>query len=166
MIGALRAWCRTAAALPVGLLVLGCTAADVNHEPPTLEFLSSEQTRALSLPFSDAVRVGDVLYLSGQVGNVPGTLTLASGGIQGETRQTLENIRSILERNGSSMERVFKCTVFLADIADWPAFNEVYVQFFPQNPPARSALGANGLAIGARVEVECMALVGESAGVN
>ena len=166
MIGARMVWCCTAAVLTAGLLILGCTATETNHEPPTLEFLSSEQTKALSLPFSDAVRVGDVLYLSGQVGNVPGTLTLASGGIQGETRQTLENIRSILERNGSSMERVFKCTVFLADIADWPAFNEVYVEFFPRNPPARSALGANGLAIGARVEVECMALVGSATAPN
>lgn len=166
MIGAQRAWSCTAAAVMAGLPIVGCTAVDANHQPPTLEFLSSEQTKALSLPFSDAVRVGDVLYLSGQVGNVPGTLTLASGGIQGEARQTLENIRSILERNGSSMERVFKCTVFLADIADWPAFNDVYVQFFPENPPARSALGANGLAIGARVEVECMALVGSATPMN
>ncbi|NNG16307.1 MAG: RidA family protein, partial [Gemmatimonadales bacterium] len=71
----------------------------------------------------------------------------------------LENIRTILTRNGSSMARVVKCTVFLADIADWPAFNQVYIQFFPQNPPARSALGASGLALGAKVEIECIALV-------
>jgi reactive intermediate/imine deaminase len=124
------------------------------------EFLSSDATRSLSLPFSDAVRVGDVLYLSGQIGNLPGTLDLAPGGIRGEARQTLENIRSILVRNGSSLGRVVKCTVFLADIADWPAFNEVYVTYFRANPPARSALGAGGLALGARVEVECIALVG------
>jgi reactive intermediate/imine deaminase len=100
-----------------------------------------------------------MLYLSGQVGNLPGTLDLVPGGIAAEAEQTLENIRSILTRNGSSLERVVKCTVFLADIADWPAFNQVYVEFFTQNPPARSALAASGLALGARVEVECMALV-------
>lgn len=139
------------------LLLLSCTATPPASEP---EFLSSPQTKALSLPFSDAVRVGNVLYLSGQVGNVPGTLELAPGGIRAEARQALENVRSILARNGSGLERVVKCTVFLADIGDWPAFNEVYVEFFRENPPARSALGANGLAVGARVEVECIAVVG------
>jgi reactive intermediate/imine deaminase len=142
-------------------VVLACTAAP----PPDraeAEFLSSQETRALNLPFSDAVRVGDVLYLSGQVGNLPGTLELVPGGIAAEAHQALENIRSILTRNGSNLERVVKCTVFLANIGDWPAFNQVYVRFFPENPPARSALGANGLAVGAKVEVECIALAGET----
>ena len=111
----------------------------------------------LNLPFSDAVRVGDMLYLSGQVGNLPGTLQLADGGIAGETRQTMENIKASLEKYGSSLDEVVKCTVFLADIAEWGAMNEVYRTYFPTNPPARSALGANGLALGARVEIECLA---------
>ena len=76
-----------------------------------------------------------------------------------ETRRTLENIKAILERHGSSLNHVMKCTVFLADIKDWPAFNEVYREFFKTNLPARSALGANGLAFGARVELECIAFV-------
>jgi reactive intermediate/imine deaminase len=97
--------------------------------------------------------------VSGQIGNVPGTLALVPGGIGPEARQALENIRSILLRNGSSMAAVAKCTVFLADMTEWSAFNEVYVEFFPAPPPARSALGANGLALGARVEVECIASV-------
>ena len=111
----------------------------------------------LNLPFSDAVRVGDMLYLSGQVGNLPGTLQLAEGGIAGETRQTMENIKASLEKYGSSLDEVVKCTVFLADIAEWGAMNEVYRSYFPTDPPARSALGANGLALGARVEIECLA---------
>jgi len=110
-----------------------------------------------SLPFSEAVRVGDVLYLSGQVGLVPGSLDLASGGIEAEAAQTLDNIQAVLERHGASMEDVFKCTVFLADIAEWPAFNEVYRRYFSAPYPARSALAASGLALGARVEVECLA---------
>ena len=112
------------------------------------------------LPFSSAVRVGDLLFLSGQIGNVPGSRGLAPGGIQPETRQTLENIKAVLEHAGSSMDRVVKCTVFLADMAEWPAMNEVYRTFFPKDPPARSAMGVNGLALGARVEIECIALAG------
>jgi len=111
----------------------------------------------MQLPFSDAVRVGNMLYLSGKIGNIPGTRDLAEGGIAGETRQALENIKASLEKHGSSMSEVVKCTVFLADIAEWGAMNEVYVTFFPENPPARSALGASGLALNSRVEIECFA---------
>jgi len=109
------------------------------------------------MPFSDAVRVGNMLYLSGKIGNIPGTSQLAEGGIAGETRQTLENIKASLEKYGSSMSEVVKCTVFLADIAEWGAMNEVYVTYFAENPPARSALGASGLALNSRVEIECFA---------
>ena len=112
------------------------------------------------LPFSEAVRVGDMLYLSGQIGNRPGTLELVPGGIRAEARQTMENIRAVLERHGSSLERVVKCTVMIDDIAEWGAFNEVYVEFFPGPRPARSAFGADGLALGAAVEVECWATAG------
>jgi 2-iminobutanoate/2-iminopropanoate deaminase len=106
------------------------------------------------------VRVDDLLFVSGQIGNLPGTLDLAPGGIQAETTQALENIAAILERNGSSLARVAKCTVFLLDMAEWPALNEIWAEYFP-NKPARSALGASGLAKGARVEIECIAAVGE-----
>jgi reactive intermediate/imine deaminase len=102
-----------------------------------------------------------MLYLSGQIGNIPGTLELPPGGIAPETRQALENIRALLERIGSSMDRVVKCTVFLADIGEWGEMNKVYTTFFPKAPPARSALGTSGLALGARVEIECIATVGE-----
>lgn len=111
----------------------------------------------MQLPFSDAVKVGDMLYLSGKIGNLPGTSQLAEGGIAGETRQTLENIKASLEKYGSSLDEVVKCTVFLADIAEWGAMNEVYKTYFPSEPPARSALGTSGLALGARVEIECFA---------
>lgn len=114
----------------------------------------------MKLPFSDAVRVGHMLYLSGKIGNIPGTRNLADGGIQGETRQALENIRASLEKYGSSLGEVVKCTVFLADIDEWAAMNEVYMEFFPVDPPARSALGSSGLALNSRVEIECLATVG------
>jgi 2-iminobutanoate/2-iminopropanoate deaminase len=77
-----------------------------------------------------------------------------------ETRQTLENIKRVLEHAGSSMDRVVKCTVFLQDIADYAAMNEVYATFFPEDPPARSTVAGSGLALGARVEIECMAVAG------
>lgn len=115
----------------------------------------------MQLPFSDAVRVGNMLYLSGKLGNFPGTRDLAPGGIAGETRQTLENIKASLEKHGSSLREVVKCTVFLADIAEWAAMNEVYMEYFPVDPPARSALGSSGLALGARVEIECLATVSD-----
>ena len=138
----------TAAALVASLAAAG--DLEVEHYSANPE---------MQLPFSDAVRVGHMLYLSGKIGNVPGTAQLAEGGIQGETRQTLENIKASLEKYGSSMGQVVKCTVFLADIAEWGAMNEIYVQYFPVDPPARSALGSSGLALGARVEIECLATV-------
>jgi reactive intermediate/imine deaminase len=102
-----------------------------------------------------------MLYLSGQIGTMPGTMDLVPGGIREETRQTLENIRGILERHGSSLERVVKCTAFLADIGEWAEMNEVYTSFFTGELPARSALAASGLALGARIEMECMAAAGD-----
>jgi len=116
-------------------------------------------TGGAPLPFCEAVRLGDTLYVSGQIGIRPGSLTLAPGGIGPEARRALENMKAILERRGSSMDHVLKCTVFLADIGEWPAFNEVYRESFKANRPARSALAASGLALGARVEVECIAFV-------
>ena len=123
-----------------------------------IEYLLMPGMEGMDLPFSSAVRVDNTLYVSGNLGNIPGTLNLAEGGIQGETRQTLENIQRVVEQFGSSMDRVVKCTVFLADMGEWGAMNEVYKTFFP-NPPARSALGVSGLALDARVEIECIAVV-------
>lgn len=111
------------------------------------------------LPFSEAVRVGHTLYLSGQLGFDYETSKLVEGGIAAETRQTMENIKATLEKHGSSLAEVVKCTVFLADINEWAAMNQVYVTYFPTNPPARSALGSSGLAMGARTEIECIATV-------
>jgi reactive intermediate/imine deaminase len=100
-----------------------------------------------------------MLYLSGQIGT-DSSFALVPGGIRAESRQTMENVRRVLERHGSSLDRVVKCTVMLADMSEWGAFNEVYVGYFRKDRlPARSALGANGLALGARVEVECWATV-------
>ncbi|MGH9902663.1 MAG: RidA family protein [Pyrinomonadaceae bacterium] len=125
--------------------------------PPRVEYLTGERQRPL--PFSDAVRVGHMLYLSGQIGTDI-SFALVPGGVKAETKQTMENIRRVLERSGSSFDQVVKCTVMLADMSEWGAVNEVYVTYFAKDRlPARSALGANGLALGARVEIECWATV-------
>lgn len=153
--------------LTLALAFLGACAdqPSVQAPPPVLEtrpeieYLQTPGAETMNLPFSAAVRVDDLLFLSGAIGIDPDTGQLPPGGIQPETRQTLENIRASVQRFGSSMDRVVKCTVFLADMAEWGSMNEVYRTFFP-NPPARSALGASGLALGARVEIECIAVIG------
>jgi reactive intermediate/imine deaminase len=109
------------------------------------------------VPFSAAVRQGDVLYLSGQLGSLPGTRNLAAGGIRAEAEQTIRNIEAILVANGRSLQDLIRCTVMLADIGEWATFNEVWMAMLQKPYPARSAFGASGLALGARVEVECSA---------
>ncbi len=136
------------------------TEPPATDEAPAVEYYTSDETAAAGYPFADAVRVGDLLVLSGQVGVLPENFQLVEGGIEPETRQTLDNIGRILEAKGASFEDIVKCTVMLADIAEWPAFNVVYKEYFPSGRyPARSAFAASGLALGARVEVECWAAV-------
>lgn len=114
----------------------------------------------VGLPFSSATRVGNLLFLAGQIGNTPGTRQLADTGVAGQTRQAFENIKTVLAAAGSSLERVVKCTVFLTNIADYQTMNTVYATYFPKDPPARSTVAGSGLALGARVEIECIATVG------
>ena len=125
-----------------------------------MEFLNSGKVLPAGLPFSEAVRVGNVLYLSGQMGIVPGSTRLVGGGIREEAKQALMNIRTTLEAHGLTLRDVAKCTIMLADISEWQVFNDVYKGFFEPPYPVRTALGANGLALGARVEIECVAVVG------
>jgi reactive intermediate/imine deaminase len=145
------------ALLILAAVVLTACEVHVEHEPE-IEYFKAPGTENMNLPFSSAVRVDHTLYLSGALGYDREKGALVEGGIQPETRKTLENIAQTLETFGSSMDRVVKCTVFLADMAEWGAMNEVYTTFFP-NKPARSALGASGLALDARVEIECIAVV-------
>lgn len=140
-----------------GVVAMLATASSVAADKA--QFLNSPRALELDRPFSEAVRAGDFLFLSGQLGEDPATAKLAEGGIQAEARQTLVNVKRVLESNGASLSDVVKCTVFLVDIAEWPAFNTVYREFFHKPFPARSALAASGLALNARVELECIAYV-------
>ena len=127
-----------------------------------LEFISSPAVKAAKLPFSAAARVGDVLYLSGCLGNVPGKMELVPGGMEAEARQTMENIKNVLTENGLTFDHVFKATVMLADMSKWGDFNKVYVTYFKADRmPARSAFGVAALALGAQLEVEVMAYCGK-----
>ena len=110
----------------------------------------------MGYPYSESARVGNLLFLAGQIGE-DADGKLVTGGIQVEAEQMMLNIEAALSRRGLAMEHVVKCTVFLADIAEWGAFNEVYKKHFSHPYPARSALGASGLAVNARVEMECIA---------
>lgn len=147
----------------VGLLMIVIAAVSHLAEPALAdeagspEYLNSTEVFPPNLPFSEAVRVGNTLYLSGQIGIVPGTMELVAGGLEAETRQTMENIQTSLQANGYSMNDLVKCTIMLADISRWAAFNEIYTTWFDEQFPARSAFGANGLALGAQVEIECIA---------
>jgi len=151
-----------ALAAALALALSGCgeqrqtNTPDKEKSMAEVEHLSSEQFERMGLPFSEAVRVGDLLFLSGQIGTDAND-QLVAGGLPAEAEQMMKNIQSVVERYGSSMDRVVKCTVFLADIAEWPAFNEVYARYFPGKKPARSAFAASGLALNARVEMECIA---------
>jgi 2-iminobutanoate/2-iminopropanoate deaminase len=142
----------------MGLLLAATGCATATRAP---EFVpaagAAPSPGATPSPLSPAVRANGFLFLAGQLGR-DSTGQLVAGGIQPQTRQTLENIRRLLARTGSSMDRVVKCTVFMADMAEWGAMNEVYATFFtPGHFPARSAVGVAGLALNARVEIECIA---------
>lgn len=140
---------RALIALALGAAVAGCSSA--RNEP---EFLVAPE--AATRPFSPAVRASGLLFLAGKLGT-DSTGKLVSGGIQAETRQAMENIGAELRKSGSGFDRVLKCTVFLADMGEWAAMNEVYAPFFPAGKrPARTAVAVSGLAIDARVEIECI----------
>lgn len=140
--------------IPALLLASACETLPV--DAPVSSDLRYVTAGDGGFPFSTAVEADGWVFLSGALGTVPGT-GLVEGGIEPETRQTMDNIQATLEAEGLGWDRVVKCSVFLADIAEWPAFNEVYKTYFDDNFPARSALGASGLALGARVEIECIA---------
>src|SRR5207237_9967294 len=139
--------------LPLVLCVAAAAAACATAKTPRVEFLARPNSPG---PFSEAVRVDNLIFLSGVLGT-DSTGRLAAGGISAETKQALENVKAALERNGLSMDRVVKCTAMLADIAEWGAMNTEYAKYFPGPKPARSAFGASGLVRAGRIELECIA---------
>ena len=148
---------KSAIALAVSMVL---TSPAMAAQSPPVEHIGEPTINGQRLPFSEAVRVDAMLYLSGQIGNkADGTLP---AGIEAQARQAMDNIAAVLKRQGLGFGDVVKCTVMLDNMADWPAFNKVYVTYFPDGKfPARSAFGADGLAMGALLEVECWAYAGK-----
>ncbi len=110
-------------------------------------------------PYSQAVRIEDLVFTAGQIGLDPATMELVGGGIEAQTRQVLTNLKNVLEAAGSGLNYVVKTTVFLKDMADFAAMNAIYAEFFGENPPARSTVAVAALPKGALVEIECVALL-------
>jgi 2-iminobutanoate/2-iminopropanoate deaminase len=150
---------KIAAAIATGVLIM-TSPADAAPPRPAIEHYGKPMLNGQPLPFSEAVRVGDILYLSGQLGRGPdGKLP---EGIEAQTRQTLDNIGATLKLAGLGYGDIFHCTAMLSDMKLWPAFNSVYVTYFPEGKrPARSAFGASGLALGGLIELECQAYAGK-----
>jgi 2-iminobutanoate/2-iminopropanoate deaminase len=122
--------------------------------------ISTTNAPAAVGPYSQAVRIGDLVYTAGQIGIVPASGAIEGRTIDEQTHQVLRNLRAVLEAAGSGLEQVVKTTVFLADIKDFKAMNAVYATYFPAAPPARSAVQAAALPLGAMVEIEAIALAG------
>ena len=136
------------------LLATACTST----KPATAPSPQFPPSAGTARAFSPVVRANGFIFLAGQLGT-DSTVRLAPGGIAAETRQTMLNIKSLLERNGSSMDKVVRCLVLLADINDRPAMSDVYVTFFaPDKRPTRTAAGVSGLALNGKVEIECQAV--------
>ncbi len=139
------------------ILIMASILPSQNTIASSIEVLGADKTKELNLPFSEAVAIGDLLFLSGQIGSKPGELKLVKGGVQAETRQAMANIIAILEKYGSSVDKIAKCTIFLGNMDEWAEMNIAYLEALGDHRPARSALGANGLALGGSVEIECIA---------
>lgn len=141
------------------LFVCACASACAATAPAVSRDVVAPAGSSTLAPYSPGIRTGYLVFLSGQVGLRPGTRELAPGGIGAETQQALDNVRTVLAAAGLTPADVVKCTVFLADMRDYAAMNDVYGRFFTSEPPARSAVGVNGLPLGALVEIECIARV-------
>lgn len=121
--------------------------------------VSTKKAPAAVGPYSQAVKIGELVYTAGQIPLDPATGEMVEGDVQAQTERALLNLRAVLKAAGSSLKNVVKTTVFLQDMGDFTAMNEVYGRFFTKNPPARSAVEVAALPLGAQVEIEAVALV-------
>ena len=141
--------------LSILIFISSCSNQTINNA----EYFVSEISKELNFPFSDAAIVGNIIYVSGQIGSKPGTREIVDGGIAAETTQTLNNIMMILNGLGSNSDKIFKCLCMLENIDDYAEMNNAYTRFFNSrdNLPSRSTFAGSGLALGAKIEIECWA---------
>jgi len=152
---------KLAFALAAVMVAAMNTPADADPARPVVEHFGTPMLNGQRLPFSRAVRVGDILYLSGAIGR--GADGKPPEGIEAQAKATMDDIGDTLKLAGLGHRDIFHCTVFLSDMKNWAAFNQVYLTYFPDGPlPARSAVGVNGLALGALLELECQAYAGKN----
>ncbi|WP_375207135.1 RidA family protein [Hyphococcus sp.] len=140
------------------IMALAITVASCGGADEKTREVYRDPALSADLPFSSAVVVGDVIYLSGEIGRAPGTTSVVDGGAGAQTRQIFENYEATLGKLGAGLEDIVKCTVFLEDMQDYGAMNQAYAAAFPGDKPARSTMGVDGLALGAAVEIECLAV--------
>ena len=140
------------------LLLLTLAAVSCGKADDRTREVYRDPALSADLPFSSAVVVGDVIYLSGEIGRAPGAMTVVEGGVGPQTKQIFENYEATLEKLGAGLEDIVKCTVFLEDMAEYAAMNTAYAAAFPGDKPARSTFGVDGLAVGAALEIECLAV--------
>ncbi len=134
--------------------------------PRQRSIVSTEKAPAAVGPYSQAVRIGDLVYTAGQIPLDPATGTLVSGAIEAQTRQVLSNLSAVLEAAGSGLDSIVKMTVFMTDLGQFQQMNAVYAEFFPGDPPARSAVEVSALPLGVTIEMEAVAVCGSSAVVG
>jgi 2-iminobutanoate/2-iminopropanoate deaminase len=144
----------------------GQPATSIQHPASSIKYkeasvnkqiIATDKAPAAVGPYSQGVRLGDLIFTAGQLGIVPGTKEFAGPDIESQTRQALENVKAVLEADGSCLKHVVKTTVFLQDIGEFTRMNGVYAEFFPESPPARSAVQVAALPLGGRVEIEAVA---------
>jgi 2-iminobutanoate/2-iminopropanoate deaminase len=144
--------------LGLALALIGSAVLAAKPQNPAKAVVQTDRAPKAIGPYSQAIVAGGLIFCSGQLGLDPAAGKLVAGGIEAETRQALENLKAVLEKAGSSLDRVVKTTVILADMAEFAAMNKVYAEFFPSAPPARATFQAAGLALQARVEIEAIAI--------
>ena len=128
------------------------------------KIISTDKAPKAIGPYSQAIRIEDLIFTAGQIGLIPATMEMIEGGVEAQTRQTLTNLKAVLESADSGLNFIVKTTVFLKSMDDFAAMNAVYSEFFPENPPARSTIAVAALPKGALVEIECVALLSPTRG--
>ena len=127
-------------------------------QTPSRRVIQPAKFPNMGLPYSPGILVGDTLYLAGQLGRDPATTKIVPGGIEAETRQTLTNIREVLREAGMDFGDVVNVTTYIVDFTDFDAYNKVYREFFPKDPPARATVGVAALNQGGRIELQMIAV--------